>query len=99
MGAQDNETDLFIREDRCEAQGLACSVYPFLTAIDGDKDVKRGGPVSRCVDVGEDAREYFCLLLFSVCLSLKMQESDTESKIRTIRHAQFLLHLHGSLVR
>ena len=45
-------------EDRCQRVGMACSVYPFETASEGDVNVRRGGPVCRCVDIGEDAREY-----------------------------------------
>jgi hypothetical protein len=36
-------------------------MYPYISSSDGDVDVQRGGPVSRCVDLGEDAREYFSL--------------------------------------
>jgi len=46
-------------DDRCQRQGMACSVYPYMTASNGDVDVKRGGPVSRCVDIGENYREWF----------------------------------------
>jgi hypothetical protein len=68
VGVEDNETGIVGQEDRCQRQGLACSVYPYVSASDGDENVKKGGPVSRCVDTGEDAREYFFLLF-----PLKMQ--------------------------
>jgi hypothetical protein len=68
VGVEDNGTGIVGQEDRCQRQGLACSVYPYVSASDGDENVKKGGPVSRCVDTGEDAREYFFLLF-----PLKMQ--------------------------
>lgn len=69
MGVNDTITEFWNGEDRCQRQGMACSVYPFVTAGEGDGDFRRGGPVSRCVDIGEDAREYF---FYSFpCLSLE----------------------------
>lgn len=60
-------------DDRCQRQGMACSVYPYMTASNGDVDVKRGGPVSRCVDIGENYRECFlCSFPFHL-LRRKMQ--------------------------
>jgi hypothetical protein len=58
-GLDSNDTVLVLEDDRCQRQGLACSMYPYMTSSDGDVDVQKGGPVSRCVDTGEDAREYF----------------------------------------
>lgn len=43
--------------DRCQSQGMACNVYPYITAVEFAVDAEQGGPVSRCVDRGEDARE------------------------------------------
>ncbi|KAG9849438.1 hypothetical protein KCU98_g4966, partial [Aureobasidium melanogenum] len=51
-------------EDRCQQQGMACNVYPYITAIEFAVDVEQGGPVSRCVDSGEDARQTAMLNLF-----------------------------------
>lgn len=47
--------------DRCKEVGRECSVYPFLSTREGDVDAPGGdwGPVSRCVDAGENAREFF----------------------------------------
>ena len=58
FGVNDTITELVDGEDRCQRVGMACSVYPFETASEGDVNVRRGGPVCRCVDIGEDAREY-----------------------------------------
>lgn len=44
-------------QDRCQNKGMACNVYPYISAVEFAVDVKRGGPVSRCVDMGEDARK------------------------------------------
>lgn len=44
-------------QDRCQQQGMACNVYPYIAAIEFAVDVEQGGPVSRCVDSGEDARK------------------------------------------
>ncbi|THW75585.1 hypothetical protein D6D19_03900 [Aureobasidium pullulans] len=43
--------------DRCKEVGRECSVYPFLSTREGDVDAAGGdwGPVSRCVDAGENA--------------------------------------------
>jgi hypothetical protein len=57
-GVEDNGTGIVGQEDRCQRQGMACSVYPYVSASDGDENVQRGGPVSRSVDIGEDARKY-----------------------------------------
>ncbi|KAH0362683.1 STE3-domain-containing protein, partial [Aureobasidium melanogenum] len=53
-----------IGQDRCEDQGMACNVYPYISAVDFAVDVKHGGPVSRCVAKGEDARQSAMLNLF-----------------------------------
>ncbi|THW92647.1 hypothetical protein D6D15_03039 [Aureobasidium pullulans] len=56
--------------DRCKEVGRECSVYPFLSTREGDVDAPGGnwGPVSRCVDAGENARQGIILysLYFSV---------------------------------
>lgn len=44
------ETGIVGWQDRCQEQGMACNVYPYVTASNGDVDVQKGGPVSRCVD-------------------------------------------------
>ncbi|CAD0087558.1 unnamed protein product, partial [Aureobasidium vineae] len=33
-------------QDRCQRQGMACNVSPYLTAIEGAVDVERGGPIT-----------------------------------------------------
>lgn len=43
--------------DRCQNQGMACNVYPYIAAVEFAVDVEQGGPVSKCVDSGEDSRE------------------------------------------
>lgn len=53
-----DETGVLSLQERCQQeQGLACSVYPYTTTDNGDVDVMKGGPVSRCVDMGEYYRE------------------------------------------
>ncbi|THX09194.1 hypothetical protein D6D13_06156 [Aureobasidium pullulans] len=56
--------------DRCKEVGRECSVYPFLSTREGDVDAPgwNWGPVSRCVDAGENARQGIILysLYFSV---------------------------------
>lgn len=59
----DNDTGIVGWQDRCQRQGTACSVYPYVTASNGDVDVQKGGPVSRCVDTGEYYREWVSLVL------------------------------------
>lgn len=64
MGVEgDDDTGIVGWQDRCQRQGTACSVYPYVTASNGDVDVQKGGPVSRCVDTGEYYREWFYLAL------------------------------------
>lgn len=66
MGVENNgETGIVGWQDRCQEQGMACSVYPYVTASNGDVDVQKGGPVSRCVDTGEYYREWFPLTFSS----------------------------------
>lgn len=59
--------------DRCKEVGRECSVYPFLSTREGDVDAPGGdwGPVSRCVDAGENAREFLLPIpiFFSIFLS------------------------------
>ena len=50
--------------DRCQDQGLACNVYPYITAVEFAVDGEKGGPISRCVDSGEDARKWFSVSVF-----------------------------------
>jgi hypothetical protein len=94
-GIDANDTGLVFQDDRCQRQGMACSMYPYMTSSDGDVDVQKGGPVSRCVDMGEDAREYFHLLH----LAPKCKKYDNRARTRSIRHPQPPLHLHRPLVR
>ena len=51
------------RWDRCFILKQACSTYPFLSTAESDVDAAGGnwGPVSRCVDAGEDSREFLQL--------------------------------------
>jgi hypothetical protein len=98
VGVGDNGTGIVGQEDRCQRQGLACSVYPYVTASDGDVNVQRGGPVSRCVDMGEDARKY---LLYPSPFHPLLEHaiSDNKTTNRSIRHPQFPLHIHRPLVK
>lgn len=50
--------------DRCQNQGMACNVYPYIAAVEFAVDVEQGGPVSRCVDSGEDTSEWFPIFYF-----------------------------------
>lgn len=57
--------------DRCKEVGRECSVYPFLSTREGDVDAPGGdwGPVSRCVDAGENAREFLLPPIFILLTS------------------------------
>jgi hypothetical protein len=77
VGVEDNGTGIVGQEDRCQREGMACSIYPYVTASDGDVNVQRGGPVSRCVDIGEDARKY---LLYSAPLHFCLEDAKSLTK-------------------
>jgi hypothetical protein len=95
-GIDANGTGLLVfQDDRCQRQGMACSMYPYVTSSDGDVDVQKGGPVSRCVDMGEDAREYSHTPPSS---SDGARDLTGRTRNRSIRRPQ-PLHLHRPLVR